>query len=108
LGGEEFVVLLPLDGIAAVEVANKLRQQIECTQFETVSAVTVSIGVAQIRPEELLEEALRRADMLLYCAKQAGRNRVEAGSTTVQSPLIQQCNAYGEGSESPRGALLQK
>lgn len=102
-GGEEFVVLLPLDGIAAVEVANKIRQQIECTQFEAVSAVTVSIGVTELSQEELLDDALRRADVLLYCAKQEGRNRVEAVGTKIQTSSIQQLDKYGQRSASLRG-----
>ena len=38
--------------------------------------ITVSLGVAEWRDGEELEEVLKRADSALYSAKQAGRNRV--------------------------------
>ena len=41
-------------------------------------AVTCSVGVAQVRPDESLEDLMRRADQALYRAKRAGRNRVFA------------------------------
>jgi diguanylate cyclase (GGDEF)-like protein len=42
-------------------------------------AVTVSIGVTLIEAGEALEDALRRADLALYRAKQEGRNQVQVG-----------------------------
>jgi len=38
--------------------------------------VTVSLGVAEHRPDEDLAELIRRADTALYGAKEGGRNRV--------------------------------
>jgi Response regulator containing a CheY-like receiver domain and a GGDEF domain len=40
-------------------------------------AVTCSIGVAWLRPGDTGEQLLARADLALYRAKDAGRNRVE-------------------------------
>ncbi|MBU6315495.1 MAG: diguanylate cyclase, partial [Acidobacteria bacterium] len=37
---------------------------------------TLSIGVAQWRPGETLEQVFDRADAAMYAAKQSGRNRV--------------------------------
>ena len=43
--------------------------------------MTVSIGVAQVpRDGSDFQEVLTRADERLYEAKQAGRNRIEAGN----------------------------
>jgi diguanylate cyclase (GGDEF)-like protein len=39
--------------------------------------VTISIGVALVRPGETMDAALRRADEALYRAKREGRNRVQ-------------------------------
>ena len=84
-GGEEVVIILPDAGLAeAHAIAERIRERIEGTPFlvhrETRSvAVTVSIGVATRRPEDVGPgEMLKRADLALYRAKASGRNRVEA------------------------------
>jgi diguanylate cyclase (GGDEF)-like protein len=81
-GGEEFLVLLPdTDLEEATSLAQRLNQKIaqEVVTPEQSSprAVTVSIGVALLAPDESGEELIQRADQALYRAKQSGRNRVE-------------------------------
>ena len=76
-GGEEFVVLLrdcPLED--AVARAEKIRRQIADTAFPGIGTVTVSVGVAQLTPGEILASSLDRADKALYQAKRSGRNTV--------------------------------
>jgi diguanylate cyclase (GGDEF)-like protein len=77
-GGEEFVVMAynsPLD--SAMVLAEKLRRRVEeCKNLH--AQVTISIGVAQIGPAESFEAVLHRADIALYQAKNAGRNRVKS------------------------------
>jgi len=80
-GGEEFVLLLPeTENKGAIEVAEKLRRSIENTEFlhrGTPVAVTISVGVTEVRPTDMQPEALfRRVDMAMYQAKQSGRNCV--------------------------------
>ncbi|HVL75041.1 MAG TPA: GGDEF domain-containing protein [Noviherbaspirillum sp.] len=81
-GGEEFVVLLPVDIHAAADAAEKLRLAIEGTEIPGCGKVTVSVGVAQMDSDKDLMECLQRADKQLYRAKEAGRNRtmVQAGT----------------------------
>jgi diguanylate cyclase (GGDEF)-like protein len=80
-GGEEFTVLATetgLEGTAAT--AEKLRSLLDTSPIPTDAGplrITVSIGVAALRPEEGASELLRRADLALYRAKEAGRNRVQ-------------------------------
>ncbi len=81
LGGEEFAILLPETALEqACQVAEKLRENIAAARIDgggTVFSMTVSIGVADMLPEEddfLL--VLERADKALYAAKKNGRNRV--------------------------------
>ncbi|HEY4015075.1 MAG TPA: GGDEF domain-containing protein [Polyangiaceae bacterium] len=80
-GGEEFGVLLPevpLDG--ALITAEKVRRIVETSPLQheqKVISCTVSLGVAMLGEHETSgEELYRRADGLLYEAKQGGRNRV--------------------------------
>jgi diguanylate cyclase (GGDEF)-like protein len=85
-GGEEFVVLLPhTDLNGAVLVAEKIRQTIENTEvpssgsnYGVAKKVTVSIGVNTLIPtaEKNISKFISHADAALYCAKEAGRNRV--------------------------------
>lgn len=79
-GGEEFVIVLR-DCLLedAVARAEKLRRQIADASFPDVGTVTVSVGAAQLTPDEDLPSWLGRADKALYQAKRAGRNTVVAG-----------------------------
>lgn len=79
-GGEEFVVLLPIrHPHEAQVVAERLRQAVELAETQSTAGlikITISIGVAFHRPDDTLEQTLGVADLLLYEAKQHGRNRV--------------------------------
>ena len=81
LGGEEFAVILEADMTAALEIAERLRADIAAFVFDTPKGqltVTSSFGVSEWRDGDDLDELLRRADIALYAAKAAGRNRVVA------------------------------
>ncbi|MDA3852042.1 MAG: diguanylate cyclase [Spirochaetaceae bacterium] len=77
-GGEEFLIILPeIDQNGAFQVAEKLREMVEQTDFSIDRSVTISCGVAQKKsPEVSPEELVNQADRLLYQAKNQGRNRV--------------------------------
>ncbi len=82
-GGEEFVVVMPdTDVMKATRVAERLRTSIEEQPFSVSAAdvgelnVTCSIGVSATRPEDTVDDLVRRADEALYEAKGGGRNRV--------------------------------
>lgn len=79
-GGEEFVILLPETSIDyAMEVAERLREEVEGEGFPVVGTVTISVGVTDFRCNDAQTlEVLNRADRALYSAKGKGRNRVEA------------------------------
>jgi diguanylate cyclase (GGDEF)-like protein len=88
-GGEEFVVLLFDTALEiAIEVAEKIRQNIENLTFHdwddnVHGRITVSIGLAGY-PNDAQEakELIIRADRALYTAKKGGRNRVEKWGLT--------------------------
>lgn len=76
-GGEEFLLLLR--GHAAhdaLQVAEKIRSGTEQGLTGGHGKVTVSAGVAQVRPGESCMQWVARADAALYGAKEAGRNRI--------------------------------
>ena len=84
-GGEEFVVLFdhvqPQDALAAGERLRNAVAQAPFTAGDLALPLTVSIGLAVLRPEDThFDSLLRRADEALYAAKTAGRNRVEIAS----------------------------
>ena len=83
LGGEEFGLLMPettLDN--AVVVAERIRHTWEASPVNLDGELirsTMSIGAAEALSEDRsLEDILRRADRMLYKAKESGRNRVMA------------------------------
>ena len=56
-------------------------QGIEQVPDPLAGRITLSIGVATAGPDQLSEDdAVRLADLRLYGAKKAGRNRVQAGA----------------------------
>jgi len=79
-GGEEFLLVLPdMDGDNAVRALDRLRMIIDDLDWSAFSPgmqVTISAGVATLRPNENPDTFLARADSALYAAKARGRNRI--------------------------------
>lgn len=81
LGGEEFGLLLPETNL---EQAKTVAERVQKTWAQTPCNVdghliysTVSIGVAEANEgDQTIEDVLRRADRLMYKAKESGRNKV--------------------------------
>ncbi len=91
IGGDEFAVLLgTADESSAAVAAEHIRQQIENLRFEGSPGVhvTASFGVAHLQPGFSAAQALHTADEALYCAKRAGRNRVEMAGLPVPNRVL--------------------
>lgn len=78
-GGEEFIALLSgCDLDRAREIAEMVRRAVgeePLAEPDDGVRVTVSCGLAEIRPGDTADAAITRADAALYRAKQDGRNR---------------------------------
>jgi diguanylate cyclase (GGDEF)-like protein/PAS domain S-box-containing protein len=106
-GGEEFLVLLSDTGLdEAVRVADTLRAVVDEAIIpgpgHEALHLTVSIGVAAraADDERGFDKLLEEADIGVYAAKHAGRNRVCAGKRAPSDVVTQVAGASGDG-ESP-------
>jgi diguanylate cyclase (GGDEF)-like protein len=81
-GGEEFLIVLPeTDCIEAALVAERIRKDVEAQEWsEPQLHVTISGGVSDYSGGNA-EQLIRRADSLMYQAKQLGRNRIVSETT---------------------------
>lgn len=81
-GGEEFAVIVHDELEVAQMLAEQIRRQVAALQIkrkstqDTISAITVSIGLSRFRPGETAESLIERVDTGLYRAKEGGRDRV--------------------------------
>ncbi len=81
LGGDEFAVLLPTGGMreaeaVAVKLVRAIREEATVVGTRRVRRVTTSIGVAPVASGDVTgEELLINADLAMYEAKEAGRDR---------------------------------
>jgi diguanylate cyclase len=79
-GGEEFLIIsVEITPEQALQVAEKIRRAVENEAFllsngRTLRA-TISVGVAPHTGHPDYQHLIERADLALYAAKQAGRNR---------------------------------
>jgi diguanylate cyclase (GGDEF)-like protein len=92
-GGEEFAIMLPNTErhSGAAVLAERIRRRVDEEPFKTDAGpihVTVSVGVASVDdPTEGLGALLKRADLALYEAKQAGRNCVVESAHIAEKPV---------------------
>lgn len=85
MGGEEFALLLvDCDVAAAKPILDQLVESTRHLQIEArespFGVMTCSIGAAAVMPDEGLADAYRKADAMLFKAKQEGRNRCYASA----------------------------
>jgi len=74
-GGDEFAVILPETGAEQARiVAEKLREKVEACPFK--EKLSLSIGIAQYRPDSNHYDLTLRADQALYKAKKEGKNKI--------------------------------
>ncbi|GAB6269529.1 MAG: diguanylate cyclase [Smithella sp.] len=80
-GGEEFTIILPMttdkEGII---MAERIQTELREKSFSPVSGqkvyLTVSMGLAQYKPNEEIKTFVHRVDQFMYQAKKKGRDRI--------------------------------
>ncbi|MGR9043830.1 MAG: GGDEF domain-containing protein [Gammaproteobacteria bacterium] len=82
-GGEELAIIMPDTSLnKALEISENIRIALEKSRLkrkhnnEPIGTVTLSIGIAALKPEDTVESFIMRADDALYQAKKRGRNQV--------------------------------
>ena len=87
VGGEEFVLLLAGARLAdALRVAEELRTLVRDAGIVPGWPLSISIGVAEVETHHSVEAWLADADVALYRAKCAGRNRVAGRAAGAREP----------------------
>ncbi|PMG75242.1 hypothetical protein BCU84_16585 [Shewanella sp. 10N.286.51.B7] len=87
IGGEEFLLLMPnAQAEDAISLARRVNNQVKLIDTDSLSmseCFTVSIGIATTSNETSISPLLKKADIALYQAKNAGRD----GYVNYQSPV---------------------
>jgi diguanylate cyclase (GGDEF)-like protein len=91
-GGEEFLVVLSNTRITgAMEFGHKMLQQISVPMridhLDLDLIITVSIGIVDVTGNDDIALQVKKADVYLYRAKKAGRNRLETSASQPPSPI---------------------
>jgi len=76
IGGEEFLVILPETSLeGACTAASHLLDAVRSLGSDAVPRpITISAGIAEWKEDDTVKQLLQRSDMMLYKAKNAGRN----------------------------------
>ena len=79
-GGEEFLLILPElpqeDAVRALDRLRAIIAELDWSAFSPGMRVTMSAGIATLKPNEGPDTFLARADSALYAAKARGRNLI--------------------------------
>lgn len=102
-GGEEFTaILITTDPVDAMEIAESIRKRVEEEDFfgearQPLGRLTVSIGVATFPVDaDEAERLVDAADIAMYAAKEAGRNRVQAFTPEMRSKFSPKLKINGQ------------
>ena len=80
-GGDEFLLMLPFTNKEnAIKMAERIRQTVGSRTYvyeNEVLSVTLTIGVSVVQDSEATsDDVIRKADLLMFQGKRAGRNRI--------------------------------
>ena len=90
-GGEEFCIISKEDRVLSREIFESLRKNIKNLNFvfnNTRVVVSISTGVAFREKDESSEMLIKRADEMVYKAKENGRDRIEVSIIEDEEELV--------------------
>ena len=90
-GGEEFCIVSEEEKNLSREIFESIRSNIKKINFNfnnTPLTVTISIGIAFRDKEESFESLIKRADEMVYKAKENGRDRIEISVFKDEEEII--------------------
>jgi diguanylate cyclase (GGDEF)-like protein len=77
VGGDEFAVILPESDLAdAEQLYHRIQESVSARPIADAGTVTLSAGIAELRPDDDPARFFERADGALYRAKDHGKARV--------------------------------
>jgi len=89
IGGDEFALILSnCDGLDCEAFAARVQMRLRASELIDAAALTVSLGHASLKGSSSPEEALERADLLMYDRKQSKKlpsSFAEAAAALAQS-----------------------
>ncbi|MEO8059741.1 MAG: GGDEF domain-containing protein [Burkholderiales bacterium] len=97
-GGEEFLLMMPSSSAqSAMQVLNRIRCRLLDTSLDDIQPglrITFSAGVAECSDRADIERAVERADMAMYDAKSAGRDRTHLANNTAPLGVGTECDGF--------------
>ncbi|MGY8769258.1 MAG: diguanylate cyclase [Pirellulales bacterium] len=95
-GGEEFGVIMPGSDIFDAKItAARINRSVRSMNIQHENQdlhITTSVGISELSPEDDLSLFVKRADLALYAAKEAGRDRAFWHDGLKEQPVIQDEN----------------
>jgi diguanylate cyclase (GGDEF)-like protein len=81
VGGDEFAIVLPESNVEEAELlAGRIARAINARPITPAGTVTLSAGVAELRPSDRPTDIFERADEALYRAKELGKDQTHVAS----------------------------
>jgi diguanylate cyclase (GGDEF)-like protein len=81
VGGDEFAIVLPESNVEEAELlAGRIARAINARPITPAGTVTLSAGVAELRPSDRPTDIFERADEALFRAKELGKDQTHVAS----------------------------
>jgi diguanylate cyclase (GGDEF)-like protein len=75
-GGDEFIGILRVEPMETRRILTRFMDTLKCDEKTRGYNVTVSIGIVEINEKLSMEQIIKKADEVLYCSKEKGRDQI--------------------------------